>query len=123
MATNEPTASTTRDGNTATVRIAGYLSAAAEPVLAPAFAAAAAAAKVLVLFAPDANLNSDGIGLLLAEVLRLRRQGREVRVDHPAPEFRRLFDLLGLGGRLAGKPLALKGYWSNSRPKSSQGGT
>jgi anti-anti-sigma factor len=91
-----PRATTTRDGDRVTVRISGYLSAAAEEALAAAFAQAVDAPQVLVAFAPDSFLNSAGIAVLLAHVLPLKDQGKDVRLVHPAAHFRRVFQIVGL---------------------------
>ncbi len=91
-----PTAATTRDGDQAMVRITGYLSSSAEEALAPAFAEAASATRILTVFAPDCFLNSAGIAVLLALALPLKDQGKEVRIVHPAQHFRRVFQIVGL---------------------------
>ncbi|MEW6756193.1 MAG: STAS domain-containing protein [Candidatus Latescibacterota bacterium] len=91
-----PTATATREGDLATVHVGGYLSTSAEEALGPAFAAAAEAPRILTVFAADAFLNSAGIGVLLRLLLRLKDQGKDLRVVHPSAHFRRVFAIVGL---------------------------
>ncbi|MEW6753011.1 MAG: STAS domain-containing protein [Candidatus Latescibacterota bacterium] len=91
-----PTATTSREGDRATVHVGGYLSTSAQDALGPAFAAAAEAPRILTVFAADSFLNSAGIGVLLRLVLPLKDQGKEVRIVHPSKHFRRVFAIVGL---------------------------
>ena len=96
MATTTPTASTSLEGDQATISITGYISTDADEVLAAAFAEAKEAGKVLISFAEDSFLNSVGIAILLDLLLPLKDQGKEIRIVHPSQHFRRVFDLVGL---------------------------
>jgi anti-anti-sigma factor len=91
-----PQATTTHDGDLATVRLYGYISGSAEDIVAPAFAQAAQAKRIVAIFTPDSFLNSAGIAVLLAMVLPLKDKGKDVRLVHPSAHFRRVFQIVGL---------------------------
>ena len=96
MATTTPTASTTLEGDHATISITGYISSDADETLTSAFAEAKSADKIVISFAEDSFLNSVGIAILLDLILPLKDQGRDLRIVHPSKHFRRVFDIVGL---------------------------
>lgn len=66
-----------------------------EDVLAPALARASQSQPVLTVFAADSFFSSAGIAVLLAHVLPLIDQGKDIRTVHPAAYFRRVLQIVG----------------------------
>ena len=76
------------------------------------------AKKVLLIFDRDCFINSAGLAALFDYILPGIEQGKEYRVVHPAPRFRKVFDIVGLSqdvGVFGDEEAALK-EWSVSVP-------
>ena len=43
-------------------------------------------------------INSTGLAILFELILPLKDQGKDVRIVHPSPHFRKVFDIVGLSG-------------------------
>ena len=96
MTRTTPTAEVVHTADRSTVRIGGYISSDAAEPMGAAFSQVADAQKVLVVFAEDAFINSTGIAILFDLALPLKDQGKDVRIVHPSPHFRKVFDIVGL---------------------------
>lgn len=96
MGDPNPTATVTVHDGVARVDVGGYISDTGAEVLAPAVAAAAAEAQIVVAFAVGSMINSAGIAVLLDLLLPLRDAGMDIRIVHPSAHFRRVFAIVGL---------------------------
>ena len=96
MNTTTPVASTIRDGDRATIHIAGYISTDAADPLETAFQQASDAPKILVVFDEKCFINSTGLAILFECILPLKDEGKDVRIVHPSGHFRKVFDIVGL---------------------------
>ena len=92
----ELTATVDQQANQTTIHISGYLSSENAASLESAFAALGDAQKVLLDFNEKCFINSAGLAVLFDLLLPLRDQGTEFRIVHPAPHFRKVFDIVGL---------------------------
>jgi anti-anti-sigma regulatory factor len=54
------------------------------------------AKKVVLIFDEKCFINSTGLSALFEHILPGIEQGKEFRVVHPAPHFRKVFDIVGL---------------------------
>ena len=91
----ELTATVDMQPNQTTIRISGYLSADHAESLETTFTELDAQ-KGLLDFDAKCFINSAGLAVLFDLLLPLRDQGTEFRIVHPAPHFRKVFDIVGL---------------------------
>ncbi len=108
----ELTATVDRQPNQTTIRISGYLSAENAESLESAFAELDSQ-KVLLDFDEKCFINSAGLAVLFDLLLPLRDQGTEFRIVHPAPHFRKVFDIVELSkdvGVYEGEEVAGSGW-------------
>ena len=78
------------------VRIAGYLSSDSADHLDEAMKEVEDAKKVILIFDEKCFINSTGLSAMFEHILPGIEQGKEYRVVHPAPHFRKVFDIVGL---------------------------
>ena len=84
-----------------TIHISGYLSGDHAESLETAFAELGGAEKVLLDFDEGCFINSAGLAVLFDLLLPRRDQGTDFRIAHPAPHFRKVFDIVGLSKDVA----------------------
>lgn len=82
-------------GDTTTIEVSGYVSGNSAAALAKAFSQANADRLVLV-FDEDSFIDSTGLAVLMELLLPAKEAGKTVRLVHPKPHFRRVFDIVGL---------------------------
>ena len=92
----ELTATTEQQPNHTTIRVSGYLSGEHAESLETAFADLGNAKQVLLDFDEKCFINSAGLAVLFDLLLPMRDQGTKFRIVHPAPHFRKVFDIVGL---------------------------
>ena len=92
----ELTAEVTNKPIHAEIRIAGYLSSESADRLDEAIKRVGDAKKVVLILDEKCFINSTGLSALFEHVLPGIEQGEEYRVVHPAPHFRKVFDIVGL---------------------------
>ena len=92
----ELTSTVEKQPNHTTIRISGYLSGDHAESLETAFAELGDEKQVLLDFGEKCFINSAGLAVLFDLLLPLRDQGTEFRIVHPAPHFRKVFDIVGL---------------------------
>ena len=80
----------------AEIRIAGYLSSESTDRLDEAMKQVGDAKKVVLIFDEACFINSTGLSAMFEHILPGIEQGTEYRVVHPAPHFRKVFDIVGL---------------------------
>ena len=108
----ELTATVDKQPNQTTIRISGYLSGDHAESLETAFTELDSG-KVLLDFDAKCFINSAGLAVLFDLLLPLRDQGTEFRIVHPAPHFRKVFDIVGLSkdvGVYEGEGAAVSGW-------------
>ena len=59
------------------------------------------AKKVVLIFDENCFINSTGLSAMFEHILLGIERGKEYRVLHPAPHFRKVFDIIGLSGDVA----------------------
>ena len=96
MNATTPVASTIRDGDQAAIHLGGYISTDAAEPLETAFQEASDALRVLVIFDEKCFINSTGLAILFELILPLKDEGKDIRIVHPSPHFRKVFDIVGL---------------------------
>ena len=109
----ELTSTVEKQPNHTTIHISGYLSGDHPESLETAFAELGDARKVLLDFDEKCFINSAGLAVLFDLLLPLRDQGTEFRIVHPAPHFRKVFDIVGLSkdvGVYEGEGAAVSGW-------------
>ena len=92
----ELTSTTEKQPNHTTIHISGYLSGDHTESLETAFTELGDVNQVLLDFDEKCFINSAGLAVLFDLLLPLRDQGTEFRIVHPAPHFRKVFDIVGL---------------------------
>ena len=92
----ELTAKVTNKPDHAEIRIAGYLSSDSADLLDEAMQQVGDTKKVVLIFDEKCFINSTGLSAMFEHVLPGIEQGMEYRVVHPAPHFRKVFDIVGL---------------------------
>ena len=90
------TATVDQQPNQTTIHISGYLSGDHAESLETAFSQLGGSRKVLLDFDEKCFINSAGLAVLFDLILPLRDEGTEFRIVHPAPHFRKVFDIVGL---------------------------
>ena len=93
---NELTTNVTNKPDYAEIRINGYLSADSAEKMDEAIQQIGDAKKVLLIFDRECFINSAGLAALFDFILPGIEHGKEYRVVHPAPHFRKVFDIVGL---------------------------
>ena len=92
----ELTAEVTNKPNHAEIRIAGYLSSESADRLDETMKQVGDAKKVVLIFDENCFINSTGLSAMFEHILPGIEQGKEYRVVHPAPHFRKVFEIVGL---------------------------
>ena len=92
----ELTAKVTNTPDHTEVRIAGYLSSDSADRLDEAMQEVGDAKKVVLIFDEKCFINSTGLSAMFEHILPGIEQGKTYRVVHPAPHFRKVFDIVGL---------------------------
>ena len=92
----ELTAEVTKSTDHAEIHITGYLNSDSADRLDEAMKQVGDADRVVLIFDEQCHINSTGLSALFEHVLPGIEQGKEFRVVHPAPHFRKVFDIVGL---------------------------
>lgn len=90
------TAEVQQQGDTAMIRLAGYLSAEAAGTVDEAFAKLDKAEKVLLVFQEGDFISSAGLAVVFDCVLPLQARGKKSRIVQPSKHFRKIFEIVGL---------------------------
>ena len=90
------TANVTAKPDHVEIYVDGYLSADAADRLDEPFNQIGDANKILLVFDEKCFINSSGFAVLFDLILPARDLGKEFRIVHPAPHFRKVFDIVGL---------------------------
>ena len=93
---NELTASMTTKPDHVEIHVDGYLSSDAADRLDEPFNQIGHSNKILLVFDEKCFINSSGLAVLFDLILPARDEGKEFRIVHPAPHFRKVFDIVGL---------------------------
>ena len=92
----ELTTEVTNKTDHAEIRIAGYLSSDSADRLDVAMQQVGDAKKVVLIFDEKCFINSTGLSAMFDHILPGIEHGKEYRVVHPAPHFRKVFNIVGL---------------------------
>ena len=93
---SELTTEVTTKPDHAEIRISGYLSSDSADRLDESIKQVGDAKKVVLIFDEKCFINSTGLSAMFEHILPGIEQGKEYRVVHPAPHFRKVFDIVGL---------------------------
>lgn len=109
----ELTSTVEKQPNQTTIRISGYLSSENAESLETAFSELGDAQKVLLDFRRDVLHQQCRTGRAVRPIAAAAGQDTEFRIVHPAPHFRKVFDIVGLSrdvGVYEGEGAAVSGW-------------
>ncbi|NKB68391.1 MAG: STAS domain-containing protein [Candidatus Latescibacteria bacterium] len=93
---NRLNAQLTQQDGTAQIHLDGYLSSDSAGPLEEAFEQLGGTARVVLVFAEKAFVNSAGLAVLFDLIETAQEAGKRVRVVQPSKHFRKVFDIVGL---------------------------